>query len=346
MGKKSVTPFADIALPVPVDKEFTYQIPPSLESDIAPGARVIVPFGGRRMTGYVMRLRDRSPDRVRLKAISRLVDDIPLLHGSLLELAAWMADYYVHPVGEILRAMLPPAVKGKGRLPREEEGTGQFPEEAERPPLNPAQREVFEAVRDSIRAARADRYFLFGVTGSGKTEVYLRAIDEALGGGKSALVLIPEIALIPQTTSRFRRRFGRDIAVLHSRLTGAQRASIWKGASRGEIRVVIGPRSAVFVPLRDLGIIVVDEEQDSSYKQEEKPHYNAVAVAAVRAQMEKAVLLLGSATPSLETYQSARRGELRQFRLDSRPHREPMPSVDIVDMREREGIFSDELLDA
>ncbi|MCK4236780.1 MAG: primosomal protein N', partial [Candidatus Krumholzibacteria bacterium] len=184
------------------------------------------------------------------------------------------------------------------------------------------------------------------VTGSGKTEVYLRCIGEVLRMGGSALVLVPEIALIPQTTTRFRRRFGREVAVLHSRLTGAQRFSIWKGAARGDIRVVIGARSAVFVPLRGLGIIVVDEEQDASFKQKEKPHYDAVAVADFRARSERAVLLLGSATPALETYESSRKGDIRSLRLYSRPAAGRMPPVEIVDMRGKQEIFSEELLDA
>jgi primosomal protein N' (replication factor Y) len=187
-------------------------------------------------------------------------------------------------------------------------------------------------------------FLLHGITGSGKTEVYLRCIDEAHRKGKSALVLIPEIALIPQTTARFRRRFGSGVAVLHSRLTGPQRCTIWTKAARGKVKVVIGARSAVFVPLKDLGIIVVDEEQDGSYKQEEKPHYNAVDVARFRAENEGAVLLLGSATLSLETYESSKKNAVTYLKLRSRPVIDRLPEVKIVDMREREGVFSEELL--
>jgi primosomal protein N' (replication factor Y) len=164
--------------------------------------------------------------------------------------------------------------------------------------------------------------------------------------GGSALVLIPEIALIPQTTARFRRRFGDKVAVLHSRLTGAQRHTIWKRAKSGEVRVVIGPRSAVFVPLENLSVIVVDEEQDSSFKQEEKPHYNAVEVAKKRAQIEGCVLLLGSATPSLKSYSEAVEGKIGYLQLQSRPSKRDMPELELVDMRGRDGLISEELLEA
>lgn len=278
--------------------------------------------------------------------MASVVDDESLLGADLLKLARWMADYYVHPVGEVLRTMLPAGVRGRGRLSPDDGTDGKFPHEPEYPELNKEQSAAFEAVTGAVHDGKCGKFLLHGVTGSGKTEVYLRCIDEALEMGKSALVLIPEIALIPQTTSRFRRRFGVRVAVLHSRLTGAQRHAIWKGAAGGEYRVVIGARSAVFVPLSRLGIIVVDEEQDQSFKQEEKPHYNAVRVAEIRARNEGAVLLLGSATPSLEAYELARKGEIKYLKLRSRPVVGRMPRVQIVDMRKIEGVFSDELLEA
>jgi primosomal protein N' (replication factor Y) len=340
------TSYADVALPVPVEKLFTYTIPAEMAGCVRPGCRVLVPFGRKRMMGYVISLRKRRPGTVKLRAIEELVDVEPLLTAALLGLARWIADHYVHSLGEVLRTMLPAGLRGKGRFPAIDETQDVFPLEAERPALNRDQRTAFEAVTAAIDRGVHDRFLLHGVTGSGKTEVYLRCIDEALAAGKNALVLIPEIALIPQTTARFRRRFDSDVAVLHSRLTGAQRRSIWEGAARGDIRVVIGARSAVFVPLRDLGIIVVDEEQDSSYKQEEKPHYHAVAVAGERAAREDAVLLYGSATPSLETYERAKRGETAYLEIGSRPVDGRMPSVETVDMRDREGIVSEELIDA
>jgi len=336
----------DVAVPYPVDKLFTYAVPEALRARVQPGARVLVPFGPRRVTGYVIAARGRIPHAVKLKEIAGLIDEEPLLTGGLIDLARWMSQYYLYPLGEVLKAVLPSSIRGKGRPGGEDETEGKFPGEIEHPALTPDQQTAFDAVCGALASGGGARFLLHGVTGSGKTEVYLRCIEEALRMGKSALVLIPEIALIPQTTSRFRRRFGATVAVLHSRLTGAQRAALWRGARSGEIRIVIGARSAVFVPLEDLGIIVVDEEQDSSFKQEDKPRYNAVRAARFRAEREGAVLLLGSATPSLETYDAARRGETRYLVLRSRPGGLEMPRVDIVDMRGRYEIFSEELLRA
>ena len=351
MGAVATSPsLVDVAVPYPVDKLFTYRVPEALRGRVRPGSRVVVPFGRRRVTGYVIGAAAPPPSTVRVKEIAGCIDDEPLLTSELIDLARRISDYYVHPIGEVMRAVLPASIRGKARPPAEDGGgdaaDAAFPAEAECPELTPDQVRAFEDIRAALSAGRGGRFLLHGVTGSGKTEVYLRCIDEALRAGKSALVLIPEIALMPQTTARFRRRFGDSVAVLHSRLSGAQRAAIWRAARAGETTVVIGARSAVFAPLRNLGIIVVDEEQDASYKQEEKPHYNAVTVAGFRAEREGAVLLLGSATPSLETYEGSRRGEIGRLVLRSRPGGLELPRVDIVDMRERDGIVSEELLNA
>jgi primosomal protein N' (replication factor Y) len=340
------SPLFDVAVPFPVDKLFTYAVPEALRGRVKPGSRVLVPFGHRRVTGYAIEERHRMPGAVKLKEISALVDDEPLVTDELLDLARWMSAYYVHPLGEVLKAVLPASIRGKGRPAGEDETKGKFPEEIEYPVLTADQAAAFESIRAALDAGTFASFLLHGVTGSGKTEVYLRCIEEALDAGKSALVLVPEIALIPQTTSRFRRRFGEAVAVLHSRLSGPQRAALWRGARSGEIRIVIGARSAVFVPLVRLGIIVVDEEQDSSFKQEDKPRYGAVRAAEFRARREGAVLLLGSATPSLETYDAARRGETGYLLLRSRPLGLELPRVEIVDMRGRWEIFSEELLRA
>jgi primosomal protein N' (replication factor Y) len=334
----------DVALPLPVDRLFTYATPSDLAGRVGRGARVIVPFGPRRITGYVLGKRKKAPGGVKLKNIHALVDEKPLLDEPLLELARWMSGNYVHPIGEVLKAMLPGGVKGKGRIKNLDHGD--FPPEIESPVLEPDQQEAFQRVTAAMKEGRTESFLLHGVTGSGKTEVYLRCIEETLKEGKSALVLIPEIALIPQTTVRFRRRFGDDVAVIHSRLTGAQRSTIWTRAAAGEIRVVIGARSAVFVPLRSLGMIVIDEEQDDSFKQEDKPHYNAVSVARFRIERAGGVLLLGSATPSIETYESARRGAITHLKLRTRPGGGKMPRVEMIDMRGRDGLISDELLEA
>jgi len=344
MNKREAPIFVDVALPVPVDRLFTYTVPEDDSDLVQRGARVIVPFGRRRMTGYVMRINENPPEGIKLKGIISVVDRSPLLTEELIALAGWISDYYVHPVGEVLRTMLPASVKGKARkstdkLPR-------FPDEELYPELTKDQREAFEKVVSSLKKGSFARYLLYGVTGSGKTEVYLRCIEETLKLGKSAIVLIPEIALIPQTTARFKKRFGSMVEVIHSRLSSARRYEIYRRALEGEVRVVIGPRSAVFAPVSNLGMIVVDEEQDDSFKQQEKPHYNAVKVAEKRVEIEGAVLLLGSATPSLETFFASRKGKVDLLRLTTRPMGIPMPEVSVIDMRGRGEIFSDELLDA
>ena len=335
---------ADVAVPCPVDKLFTYRVPSELRERIRPGCRVIVPFGRGRATGYVVSVGSQAPAAVKLKAIASLVDEEPLITPALLDCARWMAGYYAHPLGETLRAVLPAGVRGAGRISPADEGERAFPAEPERPVLTADQASAFAVLRGALEAERGGRFLLHGVTGSGKTEVYLRVIEEALSRGRGAIVLIPEIALIPQTVSRFRRRFADAVAVLHSRVTGAQRATVWRAAASGEIRVIIGARSAVFAPVANLGVIVVDEEQDSSFKQEDKPRYHAVRAARFRAEREGAVLLLGSATPALETYAEARRGETGYLALRSRPGGLEMPRVEIVDMRGRREIFSEELL--
>lgn len=346
-SEKGNKQYADVALPVPVDRFFTYRVPPDLSGDMDIGSRVRVRFGRRKLTGYVVGFRPKPEGGFRIRDIEKLVDETPLINGELLKLAEWISSYYVHPLGEVLRVMLPASVKGRPRKSARAADEASFPLEVEAPELTPQQEKVFSAVRGSLEKGEYANILLHGITGSGKTEVYLRCIKEAVEMGKRAIVLIPEIALIPQLTIRFTRRFGERVAVLHSRLTGAQRHLIWKRAAAGELDVVIGPRSAVFVPMRDLGIIVVDEQQDMSFKQHEKPHYNAVDAADFRARELGAVLLMGSATPSLISYSRARKRERGYFRLGSRPlEGGELPPVQIVDMRGRKEALSGELLDA
>ncbi|MCK4550069.1 MAG: primosomal protein N', partial [Candidatus Krumholzibacteria bacterium] len=306
----------------------------------------MVPFGRRRMTGYVISTHSDTPEGFKLKEISELSDTEPMITPALLELAGWMAEYYVHSLGEVLRAILPASLKGKGRKKPAVTSDSMFPEDEHRPRLTAEQKKAFTAITGSIVSTEFARYLVFGVTGSGKTEVYLRCIEEALAAGGRAIVLIPEISLVPQTTARFRRRFGERVAVIHSRLTGPQRASIWRDAAAGRVDVVIGARSAVFVPLKDLRVIVVDEEQDSSFKQQEKPHYSAIDVAEFRARTENAVMVTGSATPSLESWHKSSSGRVKGFILPDRPGAGELPPVEIIDMRKKRRGISEPLLDA
>ena len=222
----------------------------------------------------------------------------------------------------------------------------------EAPPLMPQQEDALTLIRQSIETLTPPVVLLFGVTGSGKTEVYLQAIKHTLARGQDAIVLVPEIALTPQTIERFRGRFGDDVAVLHSRLSQGERHDEWHRIHDGLARIVIGPRSAVFAPLHKLGLIVVDEEHEPSYKQEEAPRYNARDVAVVRGKLDRCAVVLGSATPALESFANVRRGKYALAEMPARVDHRQMPVMRVMDMRieaEREGhinVFSRDLIEA
>ncbi|MEO0249498.1 MAG: primosomal protein N' [candidate division WOR-3 bacterium] len=201
------------------------------------------------------------------------------------------------------------------------------------PHLNLEQQEVLKKIEEGIRSATYTPFLLYGVTGSGKTEVYLRAIEKVLHQGREAIVLVPEISLTPQLVNRFRARFGDELVLLHSRLSPGERFDGWRRIRRGMVKIAVGARSAIFAPFSQLGIIVVDEEHDASYKQEEKLRYHARDLALVRAKIEGAVVILGSATPSLESYYNAQNKKCTLLRLTQRVEGKPLPAVEIVDLR-------------
>ena len=239
--------------------------------------------------------------------------------------------------------------RGARRGRRAEPADGGLLESAPPAHLNTWQQAALERVASRLDAGGYEAFLLHGVTGSGKTEVYLHAIRHALAGGRAAIVLIPEIALTPQAADRFRSRLGAEVGILHSAMTPPERHDVMAAAASGEIQVVLGARSAVFAPFRNLGLIVVDEEQEASYKQGEKPRYHARAVALVRARQEGAAVLLGSATPSLESYYNTRHGKHVLLEIPERVDSRPLPRVHLIDMRdpaERDAILSRPLLDA
>ena len=472
----------DVALPVPLERAFTYSVsgePPPV------GARVLVPFSGQRLMGVVVRVHANPPEPgIEIKPVQQVLDDAPLMPDELMRLAEWIAQYYVAPLGEVLRGMLPlsaevrrtllyriteqgrrvlydGAQKGSSRrsrqapedqnreyavlnalesgeamkltslrsaaavnkallegmvrkrwLVREVEASNRdarrtekvviLVDDARLPKLNANQtailaelsavggrmrgrdlrslavpvstlatlvkrglvrlEEVPEAMHlgrvnapgkkhahehalnetqtealASIAAAMAEGGFrphlLYGVTGSGKTAVYVAAMRRALDAGKSSLLLVPEIGLTPAMASQVYAAFGTEVALLHSQLSPDERAEQWHRIRRGEARVVIGTRSAVFAPLCDPGLIIVDEEHDSSYKQEETPRYHARDVAVMRAKLLNLPIVLGSATPSLESWNNAQKGRYALLRMDARVADRPLPDVELVDMR-------------
>ncbi len=489
--------FCDVAVPVPLAMPFTYRIP----ADATPvvGGRVLVPFRQKRTTGIVVELHDRKPS-VATKNVLAVLDTIPVLDDQLLRLGRWIADYYLAPIGEVFRTMLPlsaefkrwvgyriteqgqmalhlagmsgssarsrrapedqaaefraldylaaqaeqlaatgggedtPSTLETTALVREEtlrsavrisraildgmvrkkwavredlsapqsaartvkfallksadgklnenqrtildtlaaaggrvaadslrdlgvprstlatlvkrglveisEEPADFTVSRSKPrsspfdfELNGAQRAALGRLRENIEARRFSGMLLHGVTGSGKTAVYLSAMRHVLNAGRSAILLVPEIGLTPAVAADLHQIFGDEVAILHSALSNRERAEQWHRIKRGEARMVVGTRSAVFAPVSDLALLIVDEEHDSSYKQEETPRYHARDVAVMRAKMANAVVALGSATPSLESYFNAKKNKYALIELPDRVEQRPLPEVELVDMR-------------
>src|SRR5580658_708117 len=212
--------------------------------------------------------------------------------------------------------------------------TGVFTSEAPPRTLNPHQLDAYQQIETALRGGKFHTFLLEGVTGSGKTEVYLKSIDAAIALGRSALLLVPEIALTPAVAGQFFRRFGDRVAILHSAFHDAERAEQWRRIRSGLATVVVGTRSGVFAPVQNLGLVVIDEEHDASYKQQETPRYNGRDVAIVRAREAGAVVVLGSATPSLESRYNADRGKYTLIKLPERIEQRPMPDVEVIDMRQ------------
>ena len=379
-----------VAVPRPLRRTFDYAA--SSPGALSPGTRVRVPFAGTHVVGIVAGVGDVSP--FALKEIDEVLDQTPILSSDLVDLAAWLASYYHHPIGAVYATMLP--AKARRGAPAEpvSEVTWQAVEDAEASELlkrAPKQRLAYERlqqlggvldselkglgfVRRHIAALRgrglvrarplapcysagdpcshlrptaaqaaaieaisaslgsAATHLLDGVTGSGKTEVYLQVIGEVLRQGRQALVLVPEIALAPQTTARFKERFGAA-ATLHSAVSDAQRFDIWCKCASGAHKVLIGTRSAIFTPFADLGVIIVDEEHDGSFKQGDGLRYSARDVAVKRGRMLSIPVVLGSATPSLESLQNVRLGRYQYAALKERAGGALMPTFRLLDIR-------------
>ncbi|BAV32409.1 primosomal protein N' [Sulfuricaulis limicola] len=389
-----------VAIPTPLYRLFDYLAVPGV-ARFPPGVRVRVPFGRRELVGVVMgEVAQSELPANRLKSITQPLDDSAILPPSMLSLLQWAADYYHHPLGEVIHTALPVYLR-QGRAPVASgvkvwsltpAGKAVDPQTLKRAP---AQKQVLEALAAdadgldaeqlakvsqrsaaALKALRAKGwvsshqretrpvisgdlqtapelnpdqksavagilaglggfrpFLLHGVTGSGKTEVYLGVIEQVLAQGKQALVLVPEISLTPQLVGRFARRFRAPIALLHSGLNEQERLSAWVRASAGRASIVLGTRSAVFTPLMHPGLIVVDEEHDASYKQQDGFRYSARDVAVMRAAREKIPVILGSATPSLESLKNARQGAYTLIELPERTGTAVMPQVRLLDMR-------------
>ena len=472
--------YCDVAVPLPLDSVFTYRLPEGMRPTL--GGRVLVPFRRQRTVGIVTAVHDQAP-RVTAKEVLRSLDreDGAALSSELLRLGKWISEYYLSPIGEVFRSMLPlnaefrrvviyritdegrmalylagergssvrsrqspehqdaefrvldylagrpqavearliaatrasrdllqglaqkkwvaredqsrtadasrvrrvamlKTVQGKlnanqksvietlraagGRLslaafdkleiPRstvltlEKRGLLEIQEEplelaqprmaARTLPtaveFNSAQRAALSQIRCAVEARGFRSLLLHGVTGSGKTAVYLQAMKSVLDSGRSAILLVPEIGLTPAVAADVHQVFGNELALLHSALSDKERAEHWHRIRRGEARAVVGTRSAVFAPVSDLALMIVDEEQDSSYKQEENPRYHARNVAVMRAKFSGATVILGSATPSLESYFNAKNGRYALLEMPDRVEKRPLPEVELIDMRQ------------
>ena len=311
---------------------FDYRLGEELGGEVERGSMLVVPFGRRQILGVVVELAERSdvPPEKLLEPVRALELGVP---AELIGLAEWIAAEYCSTFARALGLVLPPGAARRlsGRRRRrsaEPRHRAVGVAEAEAPALSADQQEALEPILAALAGDGARQMLLNGVTGSGKTEVYLRATAAALERGRGAIVMVPEIALTPQIVTRFIARFGETVAVLHSKLTPGQRYEQWRRLREGEARVCVGPRSAVFAPVGDLGLIVIDEEHDSSYKHEGDPRYDARDVAARRASTSGALLLAGSATPRPESLHRMPAIELPR-RVDGRP----LPPVSVLDMR-------------
>src|SRR3990167_4624097 len=314
-----------IALATPLRKTFDYL---SAGIACAIGSRVAVSFGKNDMMGIVVGFSDTTdiPEN-KLKPILACLDDVPLLDQTLMSLYQWASDYYQHPIGYVMVATLPKKIQdGKKNIAlREKHQALAQPENTE---VALTLTDEQQAAVDAILFERKFQPFLLaGVTGSGKTEVYLRVIEKILQEKKQALVLVPEISLTPQTVSRFKTRFDVPILLSHSGLTDAVRFQSWMDAVTDQPCIVIGTRSAVFAPLKNLGVIVVDEEHDVSFKQQNGFRYSARDVAVMRAKLTNIPIVLGTATPSLETWKNAEEKKYKRLVLTQRTGAAILPTI-------------------
>ena len=362
-GRATQTSFDEIfwlqvALDVPLNGVFDYRS----SHPVVCGQRVLVTFGRRLLIGVVVACPAQPVlDPEAIKPIERLLDDLPPLTPAWLEMAKFAADYYQRPLGEVLLPVLPARLRSVAAYTGPQSGDGPVAKHLAKSNkkrvakpvlttqgstalttepissviLNAQQTEAVQAMTDTVAF---QTYLLFGVTGSGKTEVYLAAAAKVLESGRRVLFLVPEINLTPQFAASLQSRLAscvqpNEIALMHSGLTDTQRQDAWVRAALGDAKIVLGTRMAIFAPLSNLGIIVVDEEHDPTYKQQEGLRYSARDLAVWRGRQDQATVVLGSATPSLETWAQAQRGLYHKLTLTERAHQTQMPNIRLIDTR-------------
>jgi primosomal protein N' (replication factor Y) len=330
--------YFDLVFDIPSNQVFTYKA--DGKGGAAMGKRAMVPFGRREALGYIIGGRESPPAGVKaesLKSVRRVVDGEPHFDEKDLELARWISGYYFCGPGQALAAMIPSG-KRAGSYP----GLGEAEEITGTPlELSGEQQRALDAVTAAPQSSSI--FYLYGITGSGKTEVFLRAAEQVLQEGKSVIYLVPEISLTHQMAGAIGKRFGGIASAIHSGMSPANRLTEWMRIRRGEARIVLGPRSAVFAPLRNLGLIIIDEEQDGSYKSGNTPRYHARQIAMRRASAEGARLVMGSATPSAEAWKLMRDGDIRKLTLTRRLAGGEPPEVRPVNLENAAGCLTAEL---
>lgn len=320
-----------VAVDAPMREALTYLAHP--EKVAYRGDIVQVPLGSRQVLGFVLGDQKlKSKKEFVIKNISEVVQDWPRLTDPYLKWLEWVSNYYLHPIGRVIQLTLPPLKKEVKARKSSRAAVVQFDAHAEKkiPQLTAEQAQCF---KDISELPGFNVHLVRGVTGSGKTEVYLRLFEKCLNENKKGLFLLPEISLTPQLVQRFAERFGDQVAVIHSQLTDRERTNQWWDIVENRKSILIGARSALFCPIENLGLIVVDEEHEASYKQDEKLKYNGRDSAIMLASMMNCPIVLGSATPSLETWNNALIGKYKLHQMNQRVHQQPLPEISIVDMR-------------
>ena len=316
---------AEVYLNNPVNRSFTYNIPAGM--NVTPGMRVRINFAGREETGFVTKTHNTRPDGIELKDIISAIDDKPIFDERLIQLAGYTSESYIASIGEVLSKALPAALNSSSAAKSsqiKDFNAGEIE-------LTPRQREIYEAIKKS-----PDKrvHLIFGITGSGKTEIYMSAAMDAISKGFSVIYLVPEISISSQIHLRLYKKFGENLIVYHSRLTQKDRLANWKKFYSGEAKIAIGTRSAIFLQCPRLGLIIVDEEHDTSYKEHSTPRYSAKRIAFYRSETEGADLILGSATPSIETLYAAEHGIIKLHRLEDRYGEAKLPEIEIVKLQD------------
>lgn len=335
-----------VALPVPLRRVFDYLPPEEHPALLERGTRVKVPFGRQQLVGIVLGHAEGSIlPSTSLKSILSVCDTYALFPASLCDLIQKTANYYHHPIGEVAFTGLPQSLR-QGKPCELLDLSNEQPINISASPLslNAAQEDAMQAILQS--QTEFQPFLLEGITGSGKTEVYLQATEKVLENHKQVLVLIPEISLTPQTFERFKERFGETVCSYHSKITPSKRAKVWTRVRSNELVIVIGTRSAVFLPFQNLGLIIIDEEHDASFKQQEGFRYSARDIAVLRAQQSSCPIVLGSATPAFETLSNVESGKYKRLSLPQRATFSQLPQMSLFDIRHKklDGGLSSQLI--